>query len=151
MKRYVGTKVIDAKPMTRAEYNEYRGWELPADENGADEGYLVEYLDGGKANDSRHAGYISWSPKDVFSRAYQEFHGMTFGMACDFMRKGQRASRANWNGKGMWIEIVPRDYAASPVGLTAREYIGMKTVDDQFVPWVASQSDILACDWMVVV
>ncbi len=68
---YTGTKQLQAMPMTRGEYNAYRGWELPANENGADAGYLVEYIDGGKANDSRHAGYISWSPADVFERAYK--------------------------------------------------------------------------------
>lgn len=72
MKNYTGTKTVNATPMNRLDYNDYRGWELPADEDGADEGYLVEYTDGGKANDSRHAGYISWSPKEQFDRAYQE-------------------------------------------------------------------------------
>ena len=43
-KTYIGTKLIKAQPMTRAEYNTYRGWALPADENGADEGYLVDHL-----------------------------------------------------------------------------------------------------------
>jgi hypothetical protein len=70
-KHYIGTKRVIATPMNRADYNAYRGWTLPADENGADDGFLVEYVDGGKANDSRHAGYISWSPADVFYRAYQ--------------------------------------------------------------------------------
>lgn len=72
MKRYTGTKVVNAKPMNRAEYNTFRGWTLPADENGADEGYLIEYVDGGKANVAMYAGYVSWSPKDVFERAYSE-------------------------------------------------------------------------------
>lgn len=70
MKTYIGTKIINAKPMNRDDYNEYRNWDLPDDENGADEGYLVEYTDGGKSNDSRHAGYISWSPKEQFEAAY---------------------------------------------------------------------------------
>lgn len=68
---YEGTKRLHATPMTRGEYNSYRGWENPAGENPADAGYLVEYQDGGKANDSRHAGYISWSPADVFERTYK--------------------------------------------------------------------------------
>lgn len=69
---YEGTKRLLATPMTRGAYNQYRGWETPADENPKDEGYLVEYQDGGKANDARHANYISWSPKDVFDRSYKE-------------------------------------------------------------------------------
>lgn len=75
MKTYIGTKMINAQPMNRADYNEYRNWNLPENENGEDEGYLVEYLDGGKANDSRHAGYISWSPKAQFDAAYIEVPG----------------------------------------------------------------------------
>jgi hypothetical protein len=70
-KLYEGTKRLTAQPMTRGEYNSYRGWENPAGEDPADAGYLVEYQDGGKANDSRHAGYISWSPADVFKRSYK--------------------------------------------------------------------------------
>lgn len=73
MKRYIGTKVVNATPMTRWEYNAYRGWQIPEEEKQFDVfGYLVEYTDGGKGNDSRHAGYISWSPKNVFDAAYNE-------------------------------------------------------------------------------
>ena len=68
---YEGTKRLYAQPMTRGQYNAYRGWKLPADESPADEGYLVEYVDGGKLNDVRHTGYISWSPKEVFERNYK--------------------------------------------------------------------------------
>lgn len=67
---YVGIKLIKARPMTRAEYNLFRGWELPKDERGEDEGYLVEYLDGGKPNHPAYQGYISWSPKEQFDKAY---------------------------------------------------------------------------------
>jgi hypothetical protein len=75
MQKYIGTKIIMAKPMTRQAYNTYRGWQLPADEDGADEGFLVEYVDGGKANDARHEGHISWSPADVFARTYKPLQG----------------------------------------------------------------------------
>lgn len=70
-KLYEGTKRLLAQPKTRGAYNQYRGWETPADENPEDAGYLVEYQDGGKANDPRHTGYISWSPADVFDRTYK--------------------------------------------------------------------------------
>ena len=70
MQLYTGTKQVKAKPMNRADYNILRGWQLPADEDGTDEGYLVEYVDGGKANVEGFAGYISWSPKGVFEMAY---------------------------------------------------------------------------------
>ena len=58
------------KVMTRGEYNEFRGWTTPEDENPNDAGYLVEYLDGGTANHPDFENYISWSPKEVFDRNY---------------------------------------------------------------------------------
>lgn len=70
VKTYVGTKVVHACPMTRLTYNKLRGWELPANENGDDAGYLVEYADGGAPNLPPFRGYVSWSPKDVFEKAY---------------------------------------------------------------------------------
>jgi len=72
MKTYIGTKIIRAKPMNRQAYNAYRGWVVPKDENPLDEGYLVEYMDGGKANTVKYVGYISWSPKAQFEAAYTE-------------------------------------------------------------------------------
>ena len=53
MKQYLGVKLIHAKPMTRLEYNSFRGWDVPTDENPDDPGYLVEYQDGGQANTQR--------------------------------------------------------------------------------------------------
>lgn len=70
MKMFVGTKILKARPMTLGDYNDYRGWPLPENEDGSSAGYLVEYLDGGKANDERHSGYISWSPAVQFEKAY---------------------------------------------------------------------------------
>lgn len=62
MKKYIGTKLVQARPMTRGAYNRYRGWENPADENPEDEGYLIQYPD----------GYVSWSPKGMFDHSYLE-------------------------------------------------------------------------------
>ena len=56
--------------MNKEEYCAYRNWIIPENEDPTEEGYLVEYLDGGKTNDSRHEGYISWSPKEVFEKSY---------------------------------------------------------------------------------
>ena len=71
-KHFIGTKIVLALAMTRLAYNEYRGWQLPGDDNGADDGYLVEYTDGGAPNHPDHAGYISWSPKAQFDAGYVE-------------------------------------------------------------------------------
>ena len=75
---YIGTKTLLASAMTRGEYNAYRGWTLPALENGDEPGFLVEYVDGGAPNDKRHLGYISWTPADVFNRTYREVGPTTF-------------------------------------------------------------------------
>ena len=98
MQQFIGTKVINAKPMTRQEYNYFRGWELPADEDGSDEGYLVEYLDGGKPNTDRFDGYVSWSPKEVFEKAYRPVSGLNFGLATEALKQGKKVARTGWNG-----------------------------------------------------
>jgi hypothetical protein len=72
MQRFIGTKTVLARPITRGEYNAYRGWIPPAGEDQSTQGYLVEYTDGGTPNDTRHAGYITWSPKEQFDNAYRE-------------------------------------------------------------------------------
>lgn len=146
MKTYVGTKMIMARPMNRQEYNDYRGWKLPADEDGSDEGYLVEYVDGGQSNHPDHTGYISWSPADVFHRAYKGSGEMSFSQALEIVKTGGRVARSGWNGKGMWLELqVPDHYSKMTL-----PYIYMKTADNHQVPWLANQTDILAEDWEVI-
>ena len=168
MQQYIGVKLINAKPMTRGDYNAFRGWTVPADENPADDGYLVEYLDGGKGNTDLYEGYVSWSPKDVFERAYGPTSGMTFGLALEAMKRGERVARAGWNGKGMWLVLVPgqKDVAlragtpyekalgdVPPIEILP--HIDMWTVNAHgrraMLPgWLASQTDMLATDWHIV-
>ncbi|PSK96691.1 uncharacterized protein DUF2829 [Haloactinopolyspora alba] len=71
---------------------------------------------------------------------------MDFGEALDALRAGQKVSREGWNGRGMWLALqVPDEHSKM-----RRPYIYMRPVDGDFVPWVASQSDLLANDWLVV-
>lgn len=160
--QYIGQKRIKAAPMTRAEYDIYRGWELPADEDGSDEGYLVEYVDGGQSNHKDHEGYISWSPKAVFERAYKRVDAMTFGEALEALKRGSKVARAGWNGKGMWLVFVPgtdvpelrpeSPYAKAGLqSVTINAHIDMMTATGEMQPgWLASQADLLADDWAVV-
>lgn len=160
MQRYIGTKVIKAEPMNRQKYNDFRGWQLPENEDGMDEGYLVEYLDGGKPNTTTHEGYVSWSPKEQFDKAYKECNALTFGLALDALKMGLKIARAGWNGKGMWLAMIEGDRwgigGHAPYDIPGGAhidhlpFIGMKTADDKFVPWLASQTDVLASDWVVV-
>lgn len=154
MQHYIGTKQVRGTPMNRLEYNQLRGWTVPADKNPADAGYLVEYLDGGTPNHPGFAGYISWSPKKQFDDAYRPTDGLPFGLAIEALKKGSRVARAGWNGKGMWLMLVPFDLADKVAfqyaALDSLPWIGMKTADNKFVPWLASQTDMLAEDWVIV-
>lgn len=118
---YYGTKRITA-------------WRQDDPEKGP--GYAVKYAD----------GYTSWSPLDVFEAAYQPIDAMSFGHALQAMRDGYRVARQGWNGKGMWLEIqLPT--ALSKMTLP---YIYMSTAQGDFVPWLASQTDMLSDDWGIV-
>ena len=70
MKQYIGTKEVQATPMSRGDYNALRGWQVPENENPADDGYLVVYPNG-EPNVKEFNGYVSWSPKKQFEEAYQ--------------------------------------------------------------------------------
>lgn len=94
---YVGTKVIHAVAMTRLDYNIYRGWQLPKDENGDDNGYLVEYADGGAPNVFGHPGYVSWSPADVFEKVYGTPVRQKPETFLDRMRNELAVVEANYN------------------------------------------------------
>ena len=98
---YIGTKLINALPMTRQRYNDFRGWQVPADKSPDDEGYMVEYLDGGKPNTEMYAGYVSWSPKEQFDKAYRQTTGLPFGLAVEAMKRGKKVARAGWDGSGI--------------------------------------------------
>jgi len=83
-----------------------------------------------------------------------------FGYAIGWLHAGQRVARKGWNGKGMWLTLVDPIEIKSPLALEISElagkpvkllpWIGMKTADDCFVPWLSSQTDSLATDWLVV-
>ena len=149
MKTYIGTKIIQAEPMSRGDYNTYRGWQIPADENPADEGYLVKYSD----------NYESWSPKKQFEEAYRAFEGgMNFGHAIELLKQGFKVSRKGWNRKNQYIELATNiSYinAAKEVVNCNHEAIGNKAIafvgtSGVQMGWLASQADMLAEDWIVV-
>ena len=86
---------------------------------------------------------------------------MTFGSALEALKKGQRVQRAGWNGKGMFLFLVPGSVfkvnrppllGIYPEGteVTYCPHIDMKTADNKVVPWLASQTDVLAEDWSIL-
>ena len=131
---YYGTKRITA-------------WE--SEKNG-EPGYAVKYRD----------GYMSWSPKVEFESAYQPLTALSFGHAIVALKAGLRVSRAGWNGKGMFLFLVPgsvftvnREPLLSVLGegteVDYHAHIDMRTATGQIVPWLASQTDVLADDWQI--
>ena len=71
---------------------------------------------------------------------------MDFGAALAALKAGDRVARTGWNGQGMWLALQVPDENSK----MSRPYIYMSTVDGALVPWVASQSDVLAGDWQAV-
>lgn len=86
---------------------------------------------------------------------------MTFEEALTALKQGKKVARTGWNGKGMFLYLVPgsvvavsrqplMDFYEELIEVFYRSHIDMKTVDGDHVPWVASQSDLLSADWEVV-
>jgi hypothetical protein len=151
MNDYIGTKRLIAKPMTLGDYNEHRGWDIPADEDPARTGYLVQYED----------GYQSWSPSEVFESAYQPLDAMNFGHALVMLKNGAKVARSGWNGSGMFVYYVPANAYPVQTGAAAsyfgegslvpyRAYLALKTTGGDVATWVPSISDALADDWQIV-
>ena len=116
-------------------------------------GYLVRYED----------GYESWSPSEAFEGGYTEvttayradyttMEGeasgvpLTFSSALFEMKEGNKLARMGWNGKGMYIELQ----TPTKDSKMTLPYIFMKTAQGDLVPWLASQTDLLAEDWVIV-
>lgn len=71
---------------------------------------------------------------------------MNFGDAIQFLKDGYKVARSGWNGKDMWLALqIPDEHSKM-----RQPYIYMSPVGGQLVPWLASQSDMLANDWEVV-
>lgn len=165
-KLYVGTKRINALPMTRLEYNEFRCWTLPEAENGADEGYLVEYIDSPNANTDEYKGYVSWSPKEVFETEYQADGALSFGSALKLLKLGYKLTRRGWNGRRkdgspMYVFLVDgstfqvnrpplNKMFVEGTTITYKPHLDMLHADDSVGVWVAVTNDILAEDWEIV-
>lgn len=72
---------------------------------------------------------------------------MSFGKALKILKEGGTVTRPGWNGKRMWLKLQKPD-EFSKMNLP---FIYMSTAQQQLVPWIASQTDILAEDWMELV
>lgn len=96
---------------------------------------------------------------------------MNFGQALEALKQGKKVARAGWNGKGMWIVMMPalslppyssqtpgakvNDRTAKFIGqdtpLESQPYIAMWTAQGKWQPgWLASQPDLLSEDWEII-
>jgi len=146
MKLYVGTKIIQAELATRGEC--YKGPEMLSSAQAKEPGYKVIYPD----------GYESWSPKEVFEKAYRENNNLTFGLALEALKMGKKIARNGWNGKGQFIELATSVSYMNPdgemqnvnheqMGNKAVAFVGTSGVQ---LGWLASQADMLSEDWYIV-
>lgn len=93
---------------------------------------------------------------------------MSFSDALNRIKHGARVARDGWNGKNMWLALSPgksnnptENFWSRPVrdwgriqkidAIGVRPYIVMYTAQKDIVPWVASQTDLLAEDWVEVI
>lgn len=156
MKKYIGTKVVEAKAMTYGEA--YQEGVVPL------YAFVEEFSD--------DDGYENWSPKDVFEKAYQCVEDeMTFSHAIEFLKNGHALRCKGWNGKGLMVfKQVPAhiDGAIIPdmqsLPLSAKDQIMKHTGFIDYTSqcliynsqtgradsWVPSISDVFANDWVVI-
>lgn len=88
----------------------------------------------------------------------------SFSEALIALKAGKKIAREGWNGKGMWIVLMPALYLDASivngrtskhlgegVDLDSQPYIAMFTAKKQWQPgWLASQEDLLAEDWIII-
>ncbi|HFI6267391.1 TPA: DUF2829 domain-containing protein, partial [Escherichia coli] len=103
--------------------------------------------------------YVSWSPKEVFEKAYRPVSGLSFGLAMEALKQGKSLQRAGWNGKDQFVYLVKGEKLASALGYGFGEYVGEPTFNDTLVlknsqnrlaTWVPSIGDLMAEDWQII-
>jgi hypothetical protein len=167
----IGVKIVEAVEMNAVDASIMR-YNVNAH---IGDGYEVTYGD----------GYKSWTPKDVFDKAYRQIDNLTFGLAIEALKLGKRVARQGWNGKGMFIFMRPADelniefvvnkikslpqsvkdfYKQDIIDENGNQlpindddivkftsYLCMKAADGSIVNgWLASQTDILSEDWVIL-
>lgn len=77
---------------------------------------------------------------------------MSFGGALYALKDGYKVCRSGWNGKGMWLKLqFPDDHSKMTLPYIYIEYPvdHIAYPDGCRVPWLASQTDMLADDWSI--
>lgn len=79
---------------------------------------------------------------------------MNFGEAIQALKQGKRVKRKGWNGKGIFIELqTPDEFSKMTYPYIYIDTTGLLTDNPEApknrVPWLASQTDMLAEDWII--
>lgn len=115
---YGAVTMCSALPMTRGEYNAFRGWTMPPDEQPDEPGYLRS-LD-------EDPSYSTWTPKHIFDRYYKRLlDGVPYGVAMDLLlsRKATEIHHTSW-GEGEFVILVDSSKIQSAMGYGFGEYMG---------------------------
>ena len=157
MQKYIRCHIVEAKSCTLDEWEQETGrtWNEP-DRPRTEDGYKCDYP----------SGYSGWCPKVEFEKVSRPLDGMTFGMAIEAMKLGKKVARAGWNGKGMYVWIMPGSTVKDCKTITDPHlksideaegeirFLGsvrMRTATgDVLTGWLASQTDMLSDDWQIV-
>lgn len=113
-----------------------------------------------------NAAQVEWLELEKPVEGGSEYVGLvSFGKAIEALKQGKHVARNGWNGKGMFLSLVKghdTDYHVnsevfgtgndgnSQDQLPVLDSLYMKTADNKLVPWLASQTDMLADDWQIV-
>lgn len=146
-------------PMKLPSWGGYWCWD---DENKT----IIMYTKDNQRLDIRETQRVEYTLNNVLSDEWISANGQNttilggtptfnFGDAIKYLKRGLKVCRQGWNGKKMYLAYVnPYQYKVDGEvhkdSLFLLPWIGMKTTDNKFVPWLASQTDILAEDWTFV-
>ncbi|WP_298113770.1 DUF2829 domain-containing protein [uncultured Bacteroides sp.] len=165
MKKYIGTKQVEAEPMNMGQAYEkgfLQAGRVPSKTEQDKPGYHVKYAD----------GYESWYPAEPFEAAYRDISGgMDFGDAVTLLKAGSALRRKGWNGKGLFVvkqvpahiegDVIPKmqslpQYAKELIlkGKGFIDYTSQCLIYNENTgradSWVPSISDVFAEDWEIV-
>lgn len=117
-----------------------------------DAGFLINNITNAKPNTD--------FTEEQTTNEFIQTGNLTFGMAIEALKLGRKVSRSGWNCKSMYlIHFSPVSHGLEMLTVYDKEegttlpllpFILMKTADNCYVPWLASQTDILAEDYSIV-
>lgn len=100
-----------------------------------------------------HTAKIEVYQKFMYTHTITTYDKGTIGWAVKEMKRGSLVCRAGWNGKNMWIALAANfseiKLKRVESNYPCQDFVVMKTAQDTLVPWLCSQSDLLAVDWEI--